>query len=150
MSDRQKVAMSEEEIATFLTENRKMQLATIGPDGSPHLVTMFYVALEGKIAFWTYNSSQKAVNMARDPRVSCLIEDGVDYFDLRGVQVRGEVRTLKDPGDVLTIGRHVSAELTGVPTEGLDQFIEYTARKRWGYIVEPTKVSSWDHRKLFS
>ena len=40
---------------------------------------------EGRIAFWTYASSQKIKNLERDDRITCLVEDGADYFELRGV-----------------------------------------------------------------
>ena len=39
---------------------------------------------EGRIAFWTYASSQKIKNLERDDRITCLVEDGTDYFELRG------------------------------------------------------------------
>ena len=59
---------------------------------------MFYALLDGRIAFWTYRTSQKARNLARDPRLTCLVEDGEDYFELRGVQVAGVVRPDRRPG----------------------------------------------------
>ena len=67
----------------MLSDGRKLQLATINPDGTPHLVTMYYVMIDGQIIFWTYRSSQKARNLQRDPRVTCLVETGEEYFDLR-------------------------------------------------------------------
>ena len=67
----------------------KVQVATIGPDGAPHLTTLFYVVEDGQIAFWTYGASQKVVNLRRDPRITCLVEDGEDYFELRGVSIQG-------------------------------------------------------------
>lgn len=140
-NDRNKIAMTDAEIASFLTGHRKMQLATINRDGTPHLVTMFYAVLGGRIAFWTYRRSQKAVNLARDPRVTCLVEAGDGYFELRGVQVNGIVRP---HDDILGVGRLIAKDIA----EGIDEFIEYTARKRLAWTVEPTKVSSWDHRKL--
>ena len=38
------------QFAALLAESRKLQLATINRDGTPHLVTMFYVMLDGQIA----------------------------------------------------------------------------------------------------
>ncbi|HUZ37040.1 MAG TPA: pyridoxamine 5'-phosphate oxidase family protein, partial [Streptosporangiaceae bacterium] len=111
MKQRDRVAMTEQEAADLLAGSRKLQLATINPDGTPHLVTMFYVMLGGQIAFWTYRASQKARNLARDPRVTCLVETGEDYFELRGVQVTGTARCVEDPAGVLEIGRHVAAGL---------------------------------------
>ena len=39
--------MTEGEIEDFLTANMKVQIATIGPDGAPHLTTLFYVVEDG-------------------------------------------------------------------------------------------------------
>jgi PPOX class probable F420-dependent enzyme len=140
--------MSAEEAGAMLALSRKVQLATIGPDGAPHLVTMFYTLLRGQIAFWTYRSSQKARNLARDPRVTCLVETGDAYFDLRGVQVTGTARCVEDPAGVLEIGRRVAGGMEGVPAGAVEEYVAHAARKRVGYVVEPTKIISWDHRKL--
>ncbi len=148
MKQRDRVAMTPSEVAEFLAGSRKLQLATINRDGTPHLVTMYYVMLDGRITFWTYRSSQKARNLARDPRVTCLVETGNEYFDLRGVQVQGVVRITDDPAEVLRIG-HLVAAVTVNRHEGLpDDYVEHTARKRLGYVVEPTRIVSWDHSKL--
>jgi len=112
-SGRNAVTMSDGEIEQFLTDNMKVQIATIGPDGTPHLTTLFYVLEDGMVAFWTYGRSQKVVNLRRDPRITCLIEDGEDYFELRGVQLTGVVRPVED---VAAVGRLVAARVDGAPT----------------------------------
>jgi PPOX class probable F420-dependent enzyme len=150
MSDRSRAAMTAEEVTGLLAESRKVQLATINRDGTPHLVTMFYVLCEGRISFWTYRSSQKARNLARDPRLTCLVEDGEEYFELRGVQLQGVVRLIDDRAAVAEIGRMIAAQLIGVPGDALDDYVTQAARKRVAYIVEPQRVSSWDHRKLLT
>jgi PPOX class probable F420-dependent enzyme len=140
--------MTPAEATGFLEANSKLQLATINRDGTPHLVTMYYVMMDGQITFWTYRSSQKARNLARDPRVACLVEAGNEYFDLRGVQVQGVVQITEDPAEVLAIGRRIAA-ITLNLHEGLaDDYVEHTAPKRLGFLVEPTRVVSWDHSKL--
>ncbi|HTZ27111.1 MAG TPA: pyridoxamine 5'-phosphate oxidase family protein [Streptosporangiaceae bacterium] len=148
MKQRDRVAMAPEEAAAFLESARKVQLATINRDGTPHLVTMYYVMVDGKIAFWTYRSSQKALNLARDPRITCLVETGNEYFDLRGVQVQGVVRTVDDPAGVLAIGRRIAGVTLNLHDGLADDYVEHTARKRLGYVVEPARVISWDHSKL--
>ena len=148
MKQRDRVTMTDAEVSAMLAGSRKLQLATINRDGTPHLVTMFYVMLGGQIAFWTYRSSQKARNLARDPRVTCLVETGEDYFELRGVQVAGLVRRIEDPAGVLEIGRGVAGGMAGVPAEALEEYVAHAARKRVGYVVEPARIVSWDHRKL--
>jgi PPOX class probable F420-dependent enzyme len=148
MKQRDRVAMTAAETEAFLARGRKLQLATINPDGTPHLVTMYYALDGGRITFWTYRSSQKARNLARDPRVTCLVETGEQYFDLRGVQVRGRVRPVDDPARVREIGRRIAAVMAGQDAGELDDYVEHAARKRVGYVVEPERVASWDHAKL--
>ncbi len=163
---RDRVQMTAAEVADMLAANRKVQLATISPDGYPHLVTMYYTLVDGKIAFWTYRTSQKALNLARDPRISCLVETGQAYFDLRGVQIQGTVETITDPGAVYQIGLAIgnvignatagtSAPVVGATASGaadsaVNDYVANAARKRYGYIVDPVKVISWDHTKLLS
>ena len=139
-----------------------MQLATINPDGWPHLVTMYYTLIEGNIAFWTYRTSQKALNLVRDPRISCLVETGDQYFDLKGVQIQGVAQTIEDPAAVHDIGRRITDVMgtavagtavhavgtDGAAADALRDYVARAARKRFGYIVEPRRVISWDHSKL--
>jgi PPOX class probable F420-dependent enzyme len=152
---RDRVRMSDAEVASMLAGNRKVQLATLNPDGYPHLVTMYYALIDGKIAFWTYRTSQKALNLARDPRITCLVETGQAYFDLRGVQIQGTVETITDPDAVLNIGLAIGdvmagsqAASAGQGSEEITDYVANAARKRYGYIVDPVRVVSWDHAKL--
>jgi PPOX class probable F420-dependent enzyme len=148
---RQAVQLDDAEIASFLDSQMKVQVATLGRDGSPHLTTLYYVLDEaGRIAFWTYASSQKVLNLRRDPRVACLVEDGDAYFDLRGVSIRGRARLVEDFDGILAIGRRVASRMAGgvdLGDEG-EALVAAQARKRVGVIVEPEKVASWDHGKL--
>lgn len=153
---RDRVKMTPDEVGELLASCRKVQLATLSPDGWPHLVTMYYTLLDGRIAFWTYRTSQKALNLSRDPRISCLVETGEAYFDLRGVQVQGVVETITDPDEVYKIGLAIG-EVVGGGSAGSDaslhggaisEYVANAARKRYAYIVEPRRVMSWDHTKL--
>ncbi|MGH3304663.1 MAG: pyridoxamine 5'-phosphate oxidase family protein [Streptosporangiaceae bacterium] len=153
---RDRVTMTPDEVAQLLASCRKVQLATISPDGYPHLVTMYYTLVGDRIAFWTYRTSQKALNLARDPRISCLVETGDAYFDLRGALIQGVVETVTDPDAVYQIGLGVGAVVGGgradagapVPDEAIGAYVANAARKRYAYLVEPRRVISWDHRKL--
>ena len=77
---------------------------------------MFYALIDDRIAFWTYRGSQKARNLARDPRVSCLVETGEEYFELRGVQVTGIARCVAGARPACSgIGRRIAARLAECP-----------------------------------
>jgi PPOX class probable F420-dependent enzyme len=149
-SGRNAVAMTDEEFTDFLAANMKVQVATIGADGVPQLTTLFYVVEDGKIAFWTYGRSQKIVNLRRDPRITCLIEDGVDYFELRGATITGTATLIEEYDDIKAIGSKVAT----VMAAGMDlgdmgeEIVAKQALKRVGVIIEPTKVATWDHHKM--
>ncbi|MBB3730829.1 MULTISPECIES: pyridoxamine 5'-phosphate oxidase family protein [Nonomuraea] len=147
MNQRASITMSDDDVSALLRESRKLQLATINPDGTPHLVTMFYALdSEGRVAFWTYGKAQKTRNLERDPRVSCLIETGDDYAELRGILLYGVAEQVER---TLDIGMEIARRMTpGVPDELLREYVEHTGRKRVAFVVEPTKVVSWDHRRL--
>lgn len=155
MNERARIRMNDGEVDAFLREGRKLHLATINPDGTPHVVTMYYTLVGGKLAFWTYRAAQKARNLDRDPRTTCLVESGEGYFDLRGVQVVGVARRVDDPSAVASVGRAVSRRMEPDPGDArsgdagpVDEYVERAARKRVAYVVEPRRVVSWDHRKL--
>ncbi|GAA2601250.1 pyridoxamine 5'-phosphate oxidase family protein [Actinomadura fulvescens] len=153
MSERRRIALTQDEVTSLVGTQPKLQLGTINPDGTPHLVTMFHAVVDGKIAFWTYRASQKARNIARDPRVTCLIEAGDDYFELSGALIYGRAEVVTEPNRVRYVGTEVVRRMmdpagSGDGAEAIAPFVEATAAKRHAYLVEPVRVASWDHRKL--
>lgn len=152
-SGRDQVKLTDAEVEQLLQENLKVQVAANGRDGFPHLTTLFYVVMDGKIAFWTYGRSQKILNLERDPRVTALVEDGVDYFELRGVSIEGRAEIVRDRDAILEIGKAVSTRMFNVESfEALGDFgmqtVEKQATKRVGVVIHPDRVASWDHRKM--
>ncbi|HZC07400.1 MAG TPA: TIGR03618 family F420-dependent PPOX class oxidoreductase [Ktedonobacterales bacterium] len=151
MSQRDQIRMSEREVADYLAQGRSLAVATINPDGAPHLVAMWYALVDGKIAFWTYAKSQKAVNLRRDPRLTCMMESGANYAELRGVQISGRATLVEDPAQVRALGEAIyrrNSSVAGALTPQQTQTIDKQAPKRIGVIVEPISIASWDHSKL--
>lgn len=150
MSSRDAVRMSDEELSDFLDANMKVQVATIGPDGQPHLTTLFYVMVDGRMFFWTYGRSQKIQNLRRDPRITCLVEDGEDYFELRGATIFGKAELLEDYERLKDLGGRVATRMAGGADLGDfgDQIVAKQAEKRVGVFIDPVKIATWDHRKM--
>jgi hypothetical protein len=114
---------------------------------------MWYSPEEDGLYMWTYAKSQKAVNANRDPRGSLLVEEGASYNTLRGVSVRGRLRTLRDHEEVQAIGIALYKRYTepglGIPVEdGPIIEIERQAKKRVGLVLSMDEMASWDHSKL--
>ena len=142
--------MDPDEVDAFLRDSMKVQVATVNPDGSPHLTTLFYVVEDGRIAFWTYGSSQKIKNLERDPRITCLVESGEDYFELCGVSITGTAELVRDEDGIRRIGSAVASRMVGGADLGEvgAAEVERQVAKRVGVVVTPAKVASWDHAKM--
>lgn len=152
-STRSAVGMTEHEVWDLVAEQRKLQVATLGPDGWPHLSTLFHTVLDGRLVFWTYARSQKVRNLERDSRLTCLVEAGEEYADLRGVQIVGKAHIMRAREEIEPVGRAVVCRMLDLgPGADLDAAVaaEVTrqAGKRVAVEVRPQRWASWDHRKL--
>jgi PPOX class probable F420-dependent enzyme len=137
--------MTAGEVDAFLQGRHSMGLATIGADGRPHLVAMWYGFLDGAPAVWTYAKAQKVVNLRRDPRITALVESGETYGQLKGVELIGTARVLDDRDSVMAVGRSVSERYSGSVPDGV---IEAMGAKRVAIVIDVERVVSWDHAKL--
>ena len=148
MDRRRQIRMSEAELAAFLDAQRTVTCATIGPRGRPHLVALWYVPAGGRLDCWTYAASQKARNLERDPRATLLTEAGTTYQELRGISMECDAELVRDPELVLDIGVALTVRYGGTAGPDLRAALAPQAAKRVGVRFHPTRVSSWDHRKL--
>jgi PPOX class probable F420-dependent enzyme len=148
MKRRNQIYMSDEEIRAFLDEQLTLQIATIDHDGWPHLVSMWYVVIEDRVVFWTYAKSQKIINLRRDARLTCLVEAGESYSELRGVQIKGRAIISDDYETVQRIGTIIWERYNGPLSDSARQMVAAQAAKRALVFVEPVEIVSWDHRKL--
>jgi len=142
--------MTPQEVATFLESGRNLQVASLGPDGYPHLTTLWYVIGNGRITFRSFSKSQRVVNLRRDPRLTVLVEDGDSYDTLRGVMVKGKAQLTEDRSVVLKTYGAVAAkygEVDALDPEAVEALFGGYADKNTVVAVEPQKVVSWDHRK---
>src|SRR6476660_2846876 len=104
MSRRSQITMSDDEVAAFLDEQRTLICATIGRDGWPHLMPLWYVVRDGELWSWTYAKSQKVRNLERDPRCTVQVEAGEAYAELRGVMIKAECELIRDVEEVAELG----------------------------------------------
>jgi PPOX class probable F420-dependent enzyme len=149
--------MSDAEVEEFLQGRHTMNVASFGPDGRIHLVAMWYgflPELEGgplggrAPAFWTYGKSQKILNLQRDPRITCLVESGDQYSELKGVELVGTGEIVSDRDAVMAVGRSVTERYTGPWNDAMAAGVERMGAKRLVVKIDVEKVVSWDHAKL--
>jgi PPOX class probable F420-dependent enzyme len=150
VNQRANIKMTDEEIDAFLNEQRTMSMATIGPDGGIHLVAMWYGFVDGVVGFETKGKSQKVKNLRRDKRLTVLVEDGLKYEELRGVELAGWGEVIEDPDQLFQLGISVFERYQGPYTEEMKPFVEVMLNKRVLVKLHTDRVVSWDHRKLGS
>jgi PPOX class probable F420-dependent enzyme len=68
-----------------LQTEQNLWLATVRPDGSPHLVPIWFVWVAGKIYLCTEAASVKVRNLQLNPRVSIALEDGNHPIVIEGL-----------------------------------------------------------------
>lgn len=142
------IRMTEQEIDEFLLGRHTMSLATINHDSTVHLVAMWYGFLEGCVAIETKTKSQKVRNLRRDPRMTCMVEDGDRYEDLRGVELVGTAEIVEEPERMWEMGVNLFERYQGTYTEEMRPFVEAMLHKRVVVKLLVDRVVSWDHRKL--
>ncbi len=149
MSRRGQIAMSAEESADFLAQGRTVTCATLGRDGWPHLMPLWYVIRGGELWSWTYRKSQKVVNLRRDPRCTLQVEAGTEYSELRGVMLACEAVIHEAIDTVAPLGAEIAARYGGADlTPELEAAMHAQAAKRVGLQFVERRRVTWDHRKL--
>jgi PPOX class probable F420-dependent enzyme len=143
--------MSDSELREFLVEERIMQCVTVGPNGRPHLMPLWYLPDGVELSGWTFAKSQKARNLERDPHATLGVDTGVQYQELRGVMMEADVELERDVERIAAIGTALFGRYGGFegdPPPEVREMVEAQAPKRVGLRFSPTRIVTWDHRKL--
>lgn len=144
--------MSPDEVAAFLQHERTVICATIGRDGFPHLMPLWYVVRGHELWSWTFAKSQKVRNLERDPRATLQIETGTQYQELRGVMLKADVTIHRETDRVAALGvelfeRYRAGE-SGEIDDDVRAMVLAQAPKRVALQFSERERATWDHRKL--
>jgi PPOX class probable F420-dependent enzyme len=150
-SRRDQIKLTDDEQRELIENERIVVVSSLGPRGWPHVMPLWYIPRDGEIWIWTYAKSQKVKNLERDPRATLLIETGVEYGELRGVQIEAEAEIIRDLEEIVEYAK----EMTIRYSEGIESVegdaaagLRAQAPKRVAIRFHPKRVASWDHRKL--
>jgi PPOX class probable F420-dependent enzyme len=150
-SRRDKIKLTDAEQHELIQSERVVVVSSLGPRGWPHVMPLWYVPRDDEIWIWTYAKSQKVKNLERDPRATLLIETGVEYGELRGVQIEAEAEIIRDLDRIVDY----ATEMTIRYSEGIESVegdavagLRAQAPKRVAIHFHPKRLASWDHRKL--
>ena len=150
-SRRDQIKLSDDEARELIDSERIVVVSSLGPRGWPHVMPLWYVPRGGEIWIWTYAKSQKVKNLERDPRATLLIETGVEYQDLRGIQIEAEAELIRDIDEIVEYAK----EMTVRYSEGIESVegdaaagLQAQAPKRVAIHFHPKRIATWDHGKL--
>ncbi|GAA3208132.1 PPOX class F420-dependent oxidoreductase [Dactylosporangium siamense] len=101
------------DVARLVDDVNYAHIATLLPDGSPHVVPVWVDREGDRIAVLTGPGSRKARNVARDPRVAISI---IDQADPKATAlIRGRVAEVLDDADAWRIIDRIAHKYTGGP-----------------------------------
>jgi general stress protein 26 len=83
------------EVDELLDRRLIANLASINPNGTVHLVAMWFRRDGDSILFPTSHHTRKAKNLSRHPFATAMIDRSRAGLDLRGVQIKGEVELVE-------------------------------------------------------
>jgi hypothetical protein len=142
-----KIAMTTAERDEFLAAQRTCRVATIGADG-PHATALWFGWDGTHLWLYSITRAQRWADLQKDARIGIVVDDGVDYLELRGVEIIGTVevvgevpRTGADHPELVEIEKLFGAKYMGGPQ------MFHDGTHAW-LRVTPTKIASWDFRKL--
>lgn len=143
-----RIMMTPAELDAFLAGQRTCRVATVSADGAPHVSALWY-CWDGQ-ALWLYSlvRSRRWADLRHDPRVAVVVDDGVEYGELRGAELTGQVESVGE------------APRTGEPCPELDtperlfadknfdlEAMPHDGRHAWLRLT-PERIVSWDFRKI--
>jgi len=149
VSRRAEIAMAADDAAALIADQRVMTCATVGRDGWPHLMPLWFVVRRSECWAWTYAKSQKVRNLERDPRCTLQFEAGDAYNELRGVMLKCECRIHRELEVVTAVGAEIAERYGGADlTDEARAYVAQQAAKRVAMQFQIRDTASWDHRKL--
>jgi nitroimidazol reductase NimA-like FMN-containing flavoprotein (pyridoxamine 5'-phosphate oxidase superfamily) len=93
-----------DKIVGILGAAADLTIATLREDGWPQATVVSFVSDGAAIYFGTYPKSQKALNIARDNRVSVALTDPYRTWDeIRGVSLGGRARRVTEPDELARV-----------------------------------------------
>jgi general stress protein 26 len=133
--------MTPDELEAFLSRERTARLATVSPDGEPHVVPMWFVWHDGAMFFNSLKRSRRMRDARHDARVSACVDAGHEYGELHGAVLYGLLEPVTDQAVLDDLGRLFGEKYWG----GIE--IPEVRSHRW-MVLRPDRIASWDFKKI--
>jgi pyridoxamine 5'-phosphate oxidase family protein len=99
---------SDAELTYLQGERRLARLATVGPDGTPHVTPIGMWSLDPdtgvvEVTGHDFAATKKFRDATRTHRATIVIDDVLPPFQPRGVEIRGRAEAISKPNPVIRI-----------------------------------------------
>ena len=142
MVPREQLRLTEKELEDYLGTQRTLRLATVGDDGIPHVVPLWFVWHEGAVWLNSLRKTRRHRHLLTGRPVGLVIDDGDAYDQLRGVRMTGRPQPVPDDDPV----RLQAYRKFGRKYFGLDELPNQ--RSYEAIRIQPDELASWDFRKI--
>jgi PPOX class probable F420-dependent enzyme len=110
----------DEDVREFLASNHAAVMATLNPDGSPHVARVGVGLVDGKLWSSGTQTRVRTKNLARDDRAALAVLDSSNPYRWLGIQARVIVHDGPDaPDKNLALYRAVAGE-----PDDVDEYLE--------------------------
>jgi nitroimidazol reductase NimA-like FMN-containing flavoprotein (pyridoxamine 5'-phosphate oxidase superfamily) len=125
-----------------------VSVATVGPDGAPHVVPLWFVWSEDAVYASCRQGSRTWRNASRDPRVSITIDLGRSWPEIAGVVIwgRAELLPAEHPSMRVPISAWHEKYRSLLVGEGFGRFAEQVPALGFLRVI-PARLSTWDHAR---
>ncbi|HEX2026186.1 MAG TPA: pyridoxamine 5'-phosphate oxidase family protein [Actinomycetota bacterium] len=136
------LSLTTSELDDYLAGQRTVRVATVSPDGVPHVVPLWFVWIDGALFLNSTLGNPTVENMLRAGKASAVIDDGVPYEELRGVVLTGRTTRLGE-----TAPDHVERAWSDKYMGGGELPYRKWRDRSW-FRLDPERIASWDFRKI--
>ncbi len=133
------------EVIELLSACRDMSIATVRPDGAPQATVVSFVNDGLLIYFGCGAGSQKAANIAHEPRVSLTITPTYqDWNAIKGLSMAATAREVTDLNEMDVVWKLMSACFPQMADIEIPDDVEMKV-----FCLQPTVISLLDYAKGF-
>lgn len=144
--------LSDDEAWEVIARSHTGILTSLRGDGVPISLPVWFVALDRRVYVSGPADTRKFGRIARDPRVSFLVESGTQWAELRGVHLTGVARLVDDEALLARVAATLDAKYAGfrTPRPAMPEATRarYETELATIEIVPDDRVLSWDNVRL--
>jgi nitroimidazol reductase NimA-like FMN-containing flavoprotein (pyridoxamine 5'-phosphate oxidase superfamily) len=137
------LSLTGDELERYLGEQRTCRVATVRPDGTPHVVPLWFVWHRGALYLNSTQGNPTVENLLRTGRASAVVDDGEAYDELRGAVLSGPAERADEDPLLEEVERRWSHKYLGGNPPPYRRW-----KDRLWLRLRPDDVASWDFRKI--